>query len=104
MIKSRGERVSPKEVENVLCALEGVAEAAVVGVPDSVLGAAVKAVIVCRSGAAVSERDVLRWCAARLEDFAIPRIVEFRDRMPLGGTGKVDKKSLVEPYRSEAAA
>ena len=104
MIKSRGERVSPKEVENVLCALDGVAEAAVVGVPDPVLGAAVKAVLVCRAGARVSERDILRHCAARLEDFAVPRVVEFRDRLPLGGTGKVDKKALVAPYQSEAAA
>lgn len=104
MIKSRGERVSPKEVENVLCALEGVAEAAVVGVPDPVLGAAVKAVIVLRAGHSLTDRDVLKFCSTRLEDFAVPRIVEFRDRMPLGGTGKVDKKSLVEPFRREEAA
>jgi long-chain acyl-CoA synthetase len=104
MIKSRGERVSPKEVENVLAELDGVAEAAVVGVPDPVLGAAVKAVLVCRPGASLSERDVLRHCTARLEDFAIPRIVEFRDRLPLGGTGKVDKKALVEPYAPAQAA
>ena len=104
MIKSRGELVSPKEVENMLCTLDGVAEAAVVGVPDPVLGAAVKAVLVCRPGTRLTARDVLRHCAGRLEDFAVPRIVEFRERLPLGGTGKVDKKALVEPYRPEAAA
>ena len=74
------------------------------GVPDPVLGAAVKAVVVCRPGAQLTERDILKFCTARLEDFAVPRIVEFRERMPLGGTGKVDKKSLVEPFRPEQAA
>lgn len=104
MIKSRGELVSPREVENVLCALDGVAEAGVVGVPDPVLGAAVKAVLVTKPGAVLTERDVLRHCAANLEDFAVPRIVEFRPAMPLGATGKVDRKALAAPYRPDEAA
>src|SRR6185436_7650621 len=50
IIKSRGEKVSPREVENVLYGLEGVLEAAVIGVPDEVLGQAIKAFVVLKSG------------------------------------------------------
>lgn len=104
LIKSRGERVSPKEVEDVLCALPGVAEAAVVGAPDPVLGAVVKAVIVQAPGAALTEREVTRFCAQRLEDFAVPRLIEFRTALPLGPTGKVDKQALTLPAQSDQAA
>src|SRR5262249_12709547 len=62
IIKTRGEKVSPKEVEEVLYKLPGVAEAAVVGVRDPLLGQAVKAVIVRVSGADLSSADVLRHC------------------------------------------
>ncbi len=104
LIKSRGERVSPKEVEDVLCALPGVAEAAVVGAPDPVLGAVVKAVIVRAPGAALTDREVTRFCAQRLEDFAVPRLIEFRTALPLGPTGKVDKQALTLPAQADQAA
>lgn len=94
IIKSRGEKVSPKEVENVLYSLSGVAMAAVIGVPDSVLGQAVKAVISLREGAHLSEQDVLRHCAWHLEDFMVPKVVEFRDQLPRTPTGKIDKRQL----------
>jgi acyl-CoA synthetase (AMP-forming)/AMP-acid ligase II len=94
IIKSRGEKVSPRELENVLHSLEGVAEAAVVGVPDAMLGQAIKAVLVVKEGAIVSEADVLRHCRSRLEDFAIPKYVEFRSAMPRTSTGKVNKREL----------
>ena len=82
IIKTRGEKVSPKEVENVLYALAGVQEAAVVGVPDPVLGLAIKAVVALDSGTALTAADVIRHCARNLEDFMVPKIVEFRDRLP----------------------
>jgi long-chain acyl-CoA synthetase len=94
IIKSRGEKVSPREVENVLYQLDGVAEAAVVGVPDEVLGQAVKAVIRRREGSDIAERDVLQHCADHLENFMVPKHVEFREELPRTGTGKVDKKAL----------
>ncbi len=62
IIKTRGEKVAPREVEEVLCKLPGVVEAAVVGVPDEVLGQAIKAVIVCGDGVRLTRRDVLRHC------------------------------------------
>jgi long-chain acyl-CoA synthetase len=94
-IKSRGEKVSPKEIENVLYSLEGVALAAVVGVPDKILGQAIKAVITLQEGAHLTDKDILRYCAKHLEEFMIPKLVEFRTSMPRTSNGKIDKKELV---------
>jgi amino acid adenylation domain-containing protein len=94
IIKTRGEKVSPREVENVLYELPGVAEAAVVGVTDEVLGQAIKAVITVKDGTSLTQQDVLRHCAQRLEDLMVPKIVEFRASMPKTTSGKIDKKNL----------
>jgi acyl-coenzyme A synthetase/AMP-(fatty) acid ligase len=104
MIKSRGERVSPREIENVLCELPEVAEAAVIGVPDPILGQSIRAYLVLRGDAALADRAVLRHCAVRLEDFAVPQRVFFRDALPLGNTGKIDKKALLAEALAEEAA
>ena len=92
IIKTRGEKVSPREVENVLYELAGIREAAVVGVPDPILGMAVKAIVA--ADGALSERDVVRHCAARLEDFMVPSIVEFRGALPKSENGKIARKEL----------
>lgn len=94
IIKSRGEKVSPKEVENVLYALEGVREAAVVGVPDEILGRAIKAIVVLGEGATLNAREIIAHCRARLEDFMVPREIEFRDALPKTGTGKIRRAAL----------
>jgi len=94
VIKSRGEKVPPKEVESVLYALPGVVEAAVVGVPDPLLGEAIKAYIVQVEGALLTERAVIRHCIANLEDFAVPKLVEFRDALPKTASGKIQKRAL----------
>jgi len=94
IIKSRGEKVSPKEVENVICELTEVQEAAVVGVPDPVLGEAVKAFVVVADGAALAEDDVIKHCTRRLENFMVPRSVEFRASLPKTQTGKVCRREL----------
>ncbi len=94
IIKSRGEKVSPKEVENALYAIEGVLEAAVIGVPDELLGQAVKAFVVLQPGVTLSERDVIRECLARLENFMAPKHVVFLDALPKTDTGKIKKTGL----------
>lgn len=94
IIKTRGEKVSPKEVENVLYALEGVKEAAAVGVPDPVLGQAIKAVLVLGEGVTLTEKEVLRHCARHLEDFMVPKSVEFRDALPKTDSGKIRRKEV----------
>jgi amino acid adenylation domain-containing protein len=100
IIKSRGEKVAPKEVESVIYQLPGVVEAAVVGVPDDLLGQAVKAFVVCGDGHSLTEQDVLRHCAQHLEDFMVPKSVAFRDSLPKTSSGKIRASSLRdEPER-----
>jgi len=94
IIKSRGEKVSPKEVENVLSSLDGVAEVAVLGVPDEILGQAVKAFIQVKEGIVLTEKDVLRHCSRHLEDFMMPKIIEFRAVLPKTANGKINKREL----------
>jgi long-chain acyl-CoA synthetase len=95
IIKSRGEKVSPKEVENVLYALPGVREAAVVGVPDPVLGMAIKAILVVAPDANLEAKDVIRHCKQHLEDFMVPKFLEFRDELPKTDSGKISRRRLV---------
>lgn len=99
MIKTRGEKVAPKEVEAVLHAHPGIAEAVVTGVADDILGEAIKAVVV-RSNPDLSERDVIRHCSQRLEDFMVPKFVQFRDSLPKTDTGKVSRRLAAEALES----
>lgn len=94
IIKSRGEKVAPKEVENVLYSLPGVVEAAVVGVPDPILGQAIKAFVVL-NGVELSEAQVLAHCRANLEDYMLPKAVEFRAELPKTSSGKIKKTDLL---------
>lgn len=93
IIKSRGEKVAPKEVEDALYKLDRVREAAVVGIPDPTLGQAVKAFIVT-NGSELTEAEVLRHCRENLEDFLVPKYVEFRDSLPKTTSGKITKTGL----------
>jgi amino acid adenylation domain-containing protein len=95
IIKTRGEKVAPKEVEAVLYAIPGIAEAVVVGVPDRVLGQAIRALVV-RSNPALTEGEIIRACAKSLEDFMVPRVIEFRDSLPKTDTGKVSRRLAAE--------
>jgi len=92
IIKSRGEKVSPKEVENVLYGLDGVVEAAVIGVPDSLLGQAIKALVVVEKE--LTESEILKYCRDRLEDFMVPQKVEFVQDLPKTASGKIKKSDL----------
>jgi long-chain acyl-CoA synthetase len=94
IIKSRGEKVSPKEVETVLYEMPGIREAAVIGVPDPILGMAIKAVVAAEPDAALTERDVIRHCQRRLEDFMVPKSVEFRAALPKSANGKISRSRV----------
>lgn len=96
IIKCRGEKVSPGEVEDALLAMPGITDAVAVGVPDDVLGEAVKVFVVREAGSAVTERDVRAFCAQRLEDFMVPKYVEFRLELPKSENGKTLRKNLRE--------
>jgi long-chain acyl-CoA synthetase len=94
IIKSRGEKVSPREVENAIYSLEGVMDAAVIGVDDDVLGQAIKAFVVLKEGHTVTEREVIRHCLSKLENFMAPKYVEFVAELPKTDTGKIKKTGL----------
>ncbi len=94
IIKSRGEKVSPREVENAIYSLEGVQDVAVIGIADEVLGQAIKAFIVQREGFSLTEREVIRHCLGHLENFMAPKVVEFVIELPKTDTGKIKKTSL----------
>jgi long-chain acyl-CoA synthetase len=94
IIKTAGEKVSPKEVENVIYALPGIRHAAVIGVPDPVLGAAIRAVVVAEPDSGLTEREIIAHCAAHLESFMVPGAVEFRSELPQGPTGKIRRSQL----------
>jgi acyl-CoA synthetase (AMP-forming)/AMP-acid ligase II len=94
IIKSRGEKVSPKEVENVIYGIDGVQDAAVVGVSDELLGQAIKAFVVPRAGVALTEKDILRHCQAHLESFMVPKYITLVSDLPKTDTGKIRKTGL----------
>jgi len=90
MIKSSGFRVSPTEVEEVLFQTGKLQEAAVIGLPDEILGQAIKAFVVKRDGESVTEEDLISYCAARLPRHMHPKIVQILESLPKTPSGKVD--------------
>lgn len=94
IIKSRGEKVSPKEVESVLYDLDEIVEAAVVGVADDLLGEAIKAYVVLKDGSPLTEKEILSHCSKNLEDFMVPKQIELSEALPKTSSGKITKKGL----------
>ena len=94
IIKTGGNRVSTKEIEECLLENENVLEAAVFGIPDELLGEAVKAVIVLKDGHRAAVRDIQTYCKTRLSDHKVPKVVEFMDALPKYQSGKVNKMLL----------
>ncbi|HEY6479564.1 MAG TPA: AMP-binding protein, partial [Streptosporangiaceae bacterium] len=96
MYISGGFNVYPAEVEQVLARIEGVAEAAVIGVADARLGEVGRAYVVPRPGHALDAGDVLAFCRDRLANYKVPRQVEFRPALPRNPAGKTLKRLLRE--------
>jgi fatty-acyl-CoA synthase len=94
LVISGGENVYPAEIEDALHAHPGIAEAAVVGVPDERWGEVCVAFVVERPGHEVDEEAVLEWCAGRLARFKVPRSVRFVEALPRSGMDKVLKDEL----------
>ena len=98
VIISGGENISSVEIENALAEFPGLLEAAVVPAPDETWGEVPVAVVVLKPGVTATADDVLAHCRARLAGFKVPKRVEFRDQLPKGGTGKILKSQLREPF------
>jgi acyl-CoA synthetase (AMP-forming)/AMP-acid ligase II len=94
MIKSSGYRVSPTEVEEVLFQSGTIHEAAVIGVPDDLLGQAIKAFVVPKEGQSVDRVALPLFCAEKLPRYMVPKHVEVLEKMPKTSSGKVDYPAL----------
>ena len=94
IFQTRGEKVSPLEVENVLYKLPGVLEVVVVAVPDPILGVVIKAVVVADPDAGLTAAVIIRHCARHLEKYMVPKIVEFRSMLPKTETGKISRRPV----------
>ncbi|MFO0865275.1 MAG: class I adenylate-forming enzyme family protein [Gemmataceae bacterium] len=94
IIKTRGEKVSPAEVENVLYGIPGIRDAAVIGVADPLLGEAIRAFVSRTPGSNISEREIRRCCQEKLESFMVPKEFVFLEDLPKTDTGKIRKKNL----------
>jgi len=98
MIISGGENIYPAEVENVLMKHPDVADGAVIGVPDSTWGEAVKAVVVLKPGAAATGAAIIAFMRERLAHYKCPKSVDIVQEIPRNPSGKILKRVLREPY------
>ena len=94
IIKTRGEKVSPVEIENIIYKINGVKEVAVLGFPDLIMGESIVVFITTHDNIQLNEREIQRECMTHLEPFMIPQKVIFLEEMPKSTNGKIDKKEL----------
>jgi len=98
MIISGGENIYPAEIESVLAGHPGVADVAVIGVPDDTWGESVKAIVIVRQGVSLTAAELIDWSHARLAGYKRPRSIDFVDAIPRNPSGKILKKELRAPY------
>ncbi|HEX9756190.1 MAG TPA: long-chain fatty acid--CoA ligase [Nitrospiria bacterium] len=96
MIKTSGENVYPRDVEEVLFQHPKVKEAVIAGLPDQFLGEKIKAYIVLKEGETASEEEILQFCRERLAKFKVPKQIEFRQELPKTMIGKILRRVLLE--------
>jgi len=98
MIVSGGENIYPAEVENVLAKHADVLDVAVIGVPDDTWGEAVKAVVVRRDAASISEEALITFAREQLAGYKLPKSIDFADELPRNPSGKLLKREIRAPY------
>lgn len=94
IIKTRGEKVSPLEIEKTIYKVDGVKEVAVIGVPDNILGESIIAFVTLYPDSGVNKDSILKECLTHLEPFMIPQNIIFIEEMPKSSNGKFDKFEL----------
>jgi malonyl-CoA/methylmalonyl-CoA synthetase len=102
LIITGGLNVYPKEIEERIDALPGIAESAVIGVPDQDFGEAVTAVVVAKAGEAPSEAVLIAALKAEIADFKVPKRVHFVEELPRNAMGKVEKNTLRKRYSADS--
>jgi acyl-CoA synthetase (AMP-forming)/AMP-acid ligase II len=96
IINRGGEKISPREVDEVLMDFPAVAQVVTFAMPHDMLGEEVAAAVVLREGASASEGELRAFCAGRLADFKVPRKVLIMDEIPKGATGKLQRIGLAQ--------
>lgn len=99
MILRGGYNIYPRELEEEIMTHPGVSLCAVIGVPDERMGEEVKAFVVLKKGAKLTKNEFVDWCKGRFAANKYPRYVEFRESLPIGGTGKIFKRGLREELK-----
>jgi acyl-CoA synthetase (AMP-forming)/AMP-acid ligase II len=94
LIKTKGERISPKEIEACLYEIEEIVDAAVIGVPDRISGQVLKAFVSVKSPDDTITKRIKLHCQRHLEPFMVPKYYEILDHLPKNNNGKIDKKAL----------
>ncbi len=98
MIVSGGENIYPAEVENAIMGHPAVGDVAVIGVPDTRWGEAVKAIVVKKPGLEAEPADIIAWARERIAGYKLPKSVDFIEALPRNPSGKVLRKDLRAPY------
>jgi long-chain acyl-CoA synthetase len=94
IIARGGNKIAPAEIDALLASHPDVAAALTAGVPDDRLGEAIWAIVVPKPGAALTAEALRRWAAERIEKYKVPDAIHFRDALPLGPTGKVQRSGV----------
>jgi acyl-CoA synthetase (AMP-forming)/AMP-acid ligase II len=98
IIKTRGEKVSPAEIENIIYKIEGIKEVAVIGIPDEIMGESIIAYVTTHGSLQIGEKEIQKECMSHLELFMVPQRIIFLDEMPKSSNSKIDKKELKKIY------
>jgi acyl-CoA synthetase (AMP-forming)/AMP-acid ligase II len=98
VIVSGGENIYPREIEEVLYHHPKIQDVAVIGVPNSLWGESVKAIVVLKKGETMEEKEVIEYCKNHLASYKKPKVVEFVEVLPRNPSGKVLKTELRDPY------
>ncbi|MCC7202314.1 MAG: acyl--CoA ligase [Nitrospirae bacterium] len=101
MIKSGAHRIAPREIEDILLKYTKIAEAAVIGEPDTILGEAISAFIVVKEGLSCQEKEILQYCHENLPVYKMPRTIHFVSSLPRTDSGKIKKGELKKVFTCE---
>ena len=102
IISRGGNKIAPAEIDALLASHPSVAAALSAGVPDARLGEAICAIVVLKPDAALTAHALRQWAAERTEKFKVPDAIYFRDALPVGATGKVQRSGVAQIAREAA--
>jgi long-chain acyl-CoA synthetase len=94
MIKTGANRVSPTDIEEVIVAMDGIEEVAVIGIPDDILGQAIKVFVTREKNSSVRKTEIMAFCKNNLANYKLPKVIDFVDKIPRTASGKIQRYLL----------